>query len=188
MKKIIHLKEKKDLAVFLNPTRHEILREMRRVGVSVTPKFLSDQLGISPSSIQFHLRKLLEIGLVELEHTEQIRGINARFYQLCEAEVHFGMEEDTHTEEKEMLAEQYLMTAYQGFKQTLRQHRGEEGDLTGKYGDLYQSITYLYESDSQELFDFILKFCEAHKKKTPQNHAWEIALLAYRMEDRNETE
>lgn len=50
----IILRTKKELEIYMNPVRQEILHEMQRAGVPVTPKYLSNALGISASSIQFH--------------------------------------------------------------------------------------------------------------------------------------
>ena len=43
----IILRTKKELEIYMNPVRQEILHEMQRAGIPVTPKYLSNALGIS---------------------------------------------------------------------------------------------------------------------------------------------
>lgn len=67
MRNVIVLTTKKELEIYMNPSRQEIIRELGRAGEPVTPKYLSERLKISPSSIQFHLKKLEGLGIVQLD-------------------------------------------------------------------------------------------------------------------------
>ena len=46
-----------------------------------TCKQLADAMGISASSVTHHMKKLEKLGLVELDHTELIRGITAKYWR-----------------------------------------------------------------------------------------------------------
>lgn len=42
-------------------------------------------MDISPSSVQHHIKKLISLDLLELDHTELIQGITARYYKFTDA-------------------------------------------------------------------------------------------------------
>ena len=48
MRNVIVLTTKKELEIYMNPSRQEIIRELGRAGEPVTPKYLSERLKISP--------------------------------------------------------------------------------------------------------------------------------------------
>ncbi|NLT49026.1 MAG: helix-turn-helix transcriptional regulator, partial [Clostridiales bacterium] len=73
--KRIKLTTKKELNIYMSPVRQQLLRQLSIANGPMTPKMLSDSLGISPSSVQHHIRKLSELELIELDHTEVINGI-----------------------------------------------------------------------------------------------------------------
>lgn len=181
-RKNIILAEKKELEIFMNPTRQQLLREMERAGVPLTPKFLSDRLEISPSSVQFHIKKLESIGLLELDHTEMIHGITARFYRLSDADVSLGIADGDLTEEKKLLMENSLMNVYRGFRKNVREKR-ELMKVSEKYGDLMTHTVFLTEQEAREMFDMLQAFISEHKVKSEARDAWELGFVAYRMED-----
>lgn len=61
----IILSGKKELDIYVNPQRQNILRCMQIKGEPMTPKQIADQVGISASSVQRHIRLLKELGIVE---------------------------------------------------------------------------------------------------------------------------
>ena len=76
---------------FMNPARQDILRLLQLAGRPMTPKELSDKMGISASSVTFHIKKLVDLGVVALDHTENIRGITARYYKALNVAVRLGL-------------------------------------------------------------------------------------------------
>ena len=63
----------------MNPQRQRLIKAMEVNGAPITPKQLSNLLKISASSVSLHIRKLEELGLVELDHTESLHGIQAKY-------------------------------------------------------------------------------------------------------------
>ena len=77
----IDITTKKQMDIYMNPQRQRLLKEMSIYGKPITPKQLSNILNISPSSVTYHLKKLQELGIVELDHTEMVHGICAKYYK-----------------------------------------------------------------------------------------------------------
>ena len=88
---IVNLDTREKQNAFMNPARQDILRLLQLAGRPMTPKELADKMGISASSVTFHIKKLAELGVVALDHTEQIRGITARYYKALNVSVRLGL-------------------------------------------------------------------------------------------------
>lgn len=185
MKEILVLRTKKELDIFMNPTRQEILRELGCAGEPVTPKYLSDKMKISPSSVQFHIKKLAEIGLVVLDHMELIRGIQAKFYSLRDVDVSISGG-NGHREEQEIILENGLMNVYKGYRQMMRKQKEINLENWKKYGAVMNGIAFLSEEDAEEMFSMIQNFLENHGKKEAGTSPWEYGIVAYKMEDRED--
>lgn len=46
-----------------------------------TVKQIADKLGEVPANIHYHVKKLEKSNIVSLDHTEEIRGIIAKYYK-----------------------------------------------------------------------------------------------------------
>ena len=88
---VVNLDTREKQNAFMNPARQDILRLLQLAGRPMTPKELADKMGISASSVTFHIKKLAGLGVVALDHTEQIRGITARYYKALNVSVRLGL-------------------------------------------------------------------------------------------------
>ena len=82
VKKIRMFEQAEDMKAILNKTRWTILRKL-----SEEPKFpakLARELGIHDQKIYYHIRQLINAGLVEVAYEQEIRGAIARFYSTKE--------------------------------------------------------------------------------------------------------
>ena len=124
----IVLTGKKELDIYINPQRQRLLRLLTVQGAPMTPKRLSVLLGISPSAVQHHLQKLLELGVVGLDHTEPVRGITARYYRALPVTVHIGCQSgDEHQAQRLALIQNALGEVFNGFADALRRTVGRPG-------------------------------------------------------------
>lgn len=187
-RRAIHLSGRKELGVYLSPVRQELLRTLRLAGKAMTPKALSDAMGISPSSVQYHLKKLLGIGAVEIDHRAIINGITATYYIESPATVHMGMERgDDLREEREALASALVNQVFQGFLQRIREDvkNGVSVEEMREYALLTSGAIRLAPQERAELFDIVGKYLSEHEHPSlPGEEAWEFAVVAYRTEEK----
>jgi DNA-binding transcriptional ArsR family regulator len=142
------LKGKRELDIYINPQRQELLRRMRLAGAPVTPKQLSDRMGISASSVQHHIKKLLELGVVELDHTERIRGITASYYHVPPKVVRIGgLIEDENAVQRLALMQNALTQTFSGFSEYLNRGAANLGDR--QHGDMLYGIIRLKATGNQ---------------------------------------
>lgn len=176
--KIIRISTKEQLKVFMNPVRQQLLHELQVSGAPMTPKSLSVRLAISASSVQHHIRKLLELGVVAVDHTEIINGIHATFYVTTPATIQIGARE--HPAERRAVLMQLVNNVLSGFLRVPDRHPADEPDDAGnKYGDIMTGIAYITDEERRELFSLVTEYLRRHEKKEPDTRPWEYALILY---------
>ncbi|HWR61563.1 MAG TPA: helix-turn-helix domain-containing protein [Clostridia bacterium] len=182
--KEISLTTKEELDIYMSPTRQKLLRLLSLAGSPMTPKQLSDRLEISASGVQHHIKKLMQLGVVELDHTETINGINASFYKHAQVMIHIGLSRsDELAEQKEVLVQNSIAQVYDGFRSQMKKRvsmTGErDSDKLQKWGDILSGVVYLEEKESSELMKLITGFIEQHSAPAPGSSSWEYAIIAY---------
>jgi predicted transcriptional regulator len=119
--KTIKLKTKEELNIYMNPVRQQLLRQLNISGIPMTPKMLTNHLQISASSVQHHIKKLVSLGLIELDHTELIKGITARFYVPTQVTVQIGLDKtDDLNRQREVLMQESIARIYENYHKQLR--------------------------------------------------------------------
>ena len=173
------LREKKDLDIYINPQRQRLLRLMTVEGHPMTPKQLSDEMGISPSSVQHHLNRLAELGLVAVDHTENVRGITAHYYIAVPRVVSVGcVQQDENTPQRLALIQSGVNRVFQGvidYYHTLKPEELGKPDM----GDVLWGIARLRPEEAEQLFSIIHRFLQKHEGTAKDGDPWEYALIAY---------
>ncbi|HOS18726.1 MAG TPA: helix-turn-helix domain-containing protein [Clostridia bacterium] len=177
-RKKIKLATERELRIFMEPLRQRILRAMERAGEPVTPKKLADLLGITPSSAKHHLTRLAEIGLVGIDHTEQIHGITAVFYALLPVDVSIGLEREDLTRERGIVAENLVMSAWAGFRKAAARGRGLANGAHFA-GDVLTGFVQLTQAQADELYAKITGFIAENGTRREGTTPFEYALVLY---------
>ena len=175
----IVLSGKRELDIYMNPQRQNLIRCMQIAGEPMTPKQLSNQIGISASSVQHHIKQLMELGLVELDHTEQIHGITASYYRVLPKTVQIGsLVADEHRNQRLALMQADISQVFSGFAAYCLEH-SEATVGPEQFGDMLCGITHLTPPEAKELYGVIRAFLDAHEERGAGTRAWEYALIAY---------
>jgi predicted transcriptional regulator len=175
----IVLSGKRELDIYMNPQRQNLIRCMQIAGAPMTPKQISDRLGISASSVQHHLLQLIELGLVELDHTEQIHGITASYYRVLPKTVQIGsLVNDDLKHQRLALMQASITSIFSGFTTYCAEH--SEATLgPEQFGDMLTGITHLSPMEATELYGLIRTFLTTHEEGVDGTAPWEYALIAY---------
>ena len=73
--------EAKHIRILMDEKRQDVLRALREGNRPMTVSQIADVLGVSPANVHFHVRKLVDIGVLHIVRTEEIRGIIAKYYE-----------------------------------------------------------------------------------------------------------
>ncbi|HHV10322.1 MAG TPA: winged helix-turn-helix transcriptional regulator [Clostridiales bacterium] len=178
MPKQITLTTRKQLDIYMNPQRQRLLKAMDIHAAPMTPKQLSSHLGISASSVSHHLKKLEELDLVGLDHTESIRGIQAKYYKRLPVVINLGSDKDDDLKEERTLLSDYCMNeTWKSFKEHMEQLNDRTNPL--ETGDVMNGILYLTQEEAEQLKALILGFYSRHMEPAPGTVPWETAIIAF---------
>jgi predicted ArsR family transcriptional regulator len=150
----------------------------------MTPKMLADKLQISASGVQHHIKKLMQLGLIELDHTEAINGITASFYKPVQVTVQIGLSQsDALAEQKEVLVQNCIAQVYDGFLRQMKKRislTGEkDSDSLQKWGDILSGVVHLDEEQSLQLMQLVTEFIDQNSAPTSDSSPWEYSIIAY---------
>lgn len=174
----IVLRGKKELDIYINPQRQRLLRLMTLAGRPMTPKQLSVEMGVSPSAVQHHLNRLLELNLVVLDHTQSIHGITAHFYTAPPRTVSIGcLNVDDNAPQRSALIQNGINEVFSGFIRYLQQAQTHT-EVPAPHGDARWGITRLKPAEAAELQLLIQRFLQEHDS-AQSGEPWEYALIAY---------
>lgn len=99
MPKSITITNEADIKLLSDPYRIRILDTFKSFGRSATVKQVADRLGDTSAKVTFHVKKLIGLGLLTLDHTEMVNGIVAKFYQLEYETIHVEPQDASRTVE-----------------------------------------------------------------------------------------
>jgi DNA-binding transcriptional ArsR family regulator len=175
----IVLSGKRELDIYMNPQRQNLIRYMQISGVPMTPKQLSNQIGVSASSVQHHLNQLIELGLVELDHTEQIHGIKASYYRILPKLVQIGsLVNDGLSHMRLALMQADIARIFARYSDYCQANPLAAAEPK-QFGDMLTGISHLSPAEATELYGMIRAFLAAHEESAAGTSPWEYALIAY---------
>lgn len=177
----IDITARKQLDIYMNPQRQRLLHEMQLIVRPATCKELADVMGISASSVTHHMKKLEELGLVELDHTEVVRGINARYWRAVPAQVNLRMDDgDDLREEKELVVDYLNQRVFEGLRAYISSGAATRDEELGRArGELRAGVIYLTEVDAQAFRRMVDEFIDAHDVPAEGAVPWEVSIGCY---------
>lgn len=183
MSKKVVLSTKKELRIFLDPLRQDIMQKMSIWQEPVTAKKLADEMKITPSSAKHHLEKLRSIGIVEIDHLEKIHGIIATFYKIEAADVTLA-EQGTMTESQSQMIVKNLIDKmfYECCKRiNYYKKKTEQEDNTNKHfrAQMINSTIFLSHKEADEVQKLVEKYIHNHDTKKEGTIPFSLNLIAY---------
>jgi len=179
-KKVVTLDSRWKMRSIQNQLRLGILRLLRLSREPMSAKDLSDHLLASPTAVQGHLEKLMELGLVEPDHTAQVRGVPTVFYRDADVEIRLPItREDGLRGEREAFAAKLVDGTFRSFLGAT----ARRDVAPGEYGALFSGVLHLREQERRELFALIKDYLTTHDQvEADTTEHWEYAVIAYRAE------
>ena len=175
----ILLAGKKELDIYINPQRQQLLRTLTLHGQPMTPKQISVYMGISASAVQHHIRKLVELGVVEQTHTESIRGIMAHYYRAKAVMVRIGCEAGDAAQPQRMaLIQNGVNSVLNGYLQYVANATPTVA-APDALGDVLWGVARLLPQDAAKLMSLIRDFVAKQDATLATGDVWEYALIAY---------
>ena len=154
MKDCITLKTMQEIKIISNPIRMRVLKNYYAIGKPATVKQMAGFMGEVPANIHYHVKKLLEINVLELDHTESVNGIIAKFYVPAAKTIKIDDENsaisDGYINEKEIIVSNIFDDGKKEFVKSLRAHQDDE-----EKGTLFASTIEMSESQYNEVIEYM---------------------------------
>lgn len=173
---VVRLRTEQELKIFMDPLRQRLMRTMEILGVPTTPKHLADLMQITPSAAKHHITRLMSIGLVAEDHTENIHGIHAVFYKALPVDVSLGLCEREFAEERSAVMENQIAGVYTRLKANLLDYAAQGGEGP-RPGDCEAGVLHLTREDLAALHEWFGRFFEEHEFPAEGTEPYEYAIM-----------
>ncbi|MEC9485366.1 MAG: helix-turn-helix domain-containing protein [Candidatus Izemoplasma sp.] len=173
------IKTDEELKIFTDPYRMKIIETFRESDSPMTVKQVADSLGEVPAKVHYHVKKLLKIELIELDHIEIINGINAKYYRMPYNEFRVELPSGTQLNKRRQLnyISKMISEILEEFKDDVyarQDHLINNETNTEDEGTLHQNSLYLNEKElvkfTKEYTELVEKYRENQEKKEGLNH------------------
>lgn len=174
----MELTKAEDIKIFIDPFKLKILNYMRAVATSLTVKQIADGLGEVPSKIHYHIKKLEGIGIVEIERTEEIRGIVAKYYKIIPEEITISHEDykDEETRNMKSILARNLSEIFDDAKNKfINAIKSEDDDFKENMDGVIKNKTiYTDEEGLRKINNEINEILNKYSKKTSNKMEYEV--------------
>ena len=170
----------KELEIFSNPFRLNIINVYRDYKEPLTVKGCADILHEFPSKVHYHVKKLLDINVLELDHIEVINGINAKYYKLTSTKFSVQIQKDTVNVVQKNVehinnimisqTEQFKMD-FINMSQTAIKRSVEEPHNVGWFS---LNNVYLSKEEFHELEKLVLDYINLHNEKMDNKNQYSM--------------
>lgn len=179
------LRTKEEIKIFTDPYRMRIIKAYGSSKVPLTVTQVAHSINEVPAKVHYHLMKLLSINILELDHIQVIKGINAKYYRLVTDEFKIEVDRsDPKTIDKQfMKITGYVFSEIDEFKEEILdmskiQNVTEEQNQTkGLFG---RREIYLSDDEFTELQKYVKDYVSTKSKKDPNKKKYAALIGAFR--------
>ena len=173
------IKTDEELKIFTDPYRMKIIETFRENEEPMTVKQVADSLGEVPAKVHYHVKKLLKIELIELDHIEIINGINAKYYKMPYSEFRVELPSGTQTGSKrrqlnyisKMISE--ILEEFKDDVYARQDHLIKNETNAEDEGTVHQNSLFLNEEElrqfTEDYTQLVEKYKENRSKKDGRN-------------------
>ncbi len=172
----IRLKTLSDIKTFTDPYRMLIYKTFSNADEAITIKRVADIMNEVPAKVYYHAKKLIKLGVLELDHEENINGIIAKYYKTTTRQIIMSHESLDEKQLPSMLSETEKMVSgvlddakseFISAMQYMAQNEESATDSEEGDGGLIVSRIHLTKKEAEELYKYLLELSE--RKKTEKN-------------------
>lgn len=170
----IRLTSLSDIKTFSDPYRIMIYKTFSNADEAITIKRVADIMGEVPAKVYYHAKKLIKLGVLELDHEENINGIIAKYYKATDRRIIMSHDSLDETQLPSMLSETEKMVSnvmddakaeFIGAMQHLAQKEHEADAKDDSEGGLIFSHIYLTQDEVEELYKYLSEITERKKNE-----------------------
>lgn len=180
MSDIRHIESDEEIKIFSDPYRMRIINAYIKAGEPMTVKGVADMMGEVPAKVHYHVKKLISIDILVLDHTKVINGITAKYYRLTTDSFRVAYQNTSDQKALFDSTTNMILSVVDEFKTDIVNHAdyiksNKPQDPDAKNGFFTKETIHLnkkdYEDFETELSDLYKKY---KSKKTPDQKAYDM--------------
>ncbi len=155
------------IKIIFHTYRMKIIEQYTKMeNMTATFKQIADALGDNSSKVTYHGKMLIDIGVLELDHTEIINGINAKYYKLI-YDV-FDMDNDFKIPDvAKVMVNKQISDTLMRLITDMQTKLSDALDSDGKQGvHVSSGEVYLTDEEMKDLIDTVMEYADKKGKKT----------------------
>tara|TARA_Y100000588_G_C14102796_1_gene859570 strand:- start:177 stop:794 length:618 start_codon:yes stop_codon:yes gene_type:complete len=170
----IRLTSLNDIKTFSDPYRMMIYKTFSNAEEAITIKRVADIMGEVPAKVYYHAKKLIKLGVLELDHEENINGIIAKYYKSTDRRIIMSHDSLDEKHIPSMLTETQKMISnviddakseFIDAMQHLSQKEQKDQEMDEGDGGLIVSRIYLTKEEVKDLYSYLLEMSEKKKNE-----------------------
>lgn len=179
MAKIRKIETDEEIKIFSDPYRMKIINTYIKAHKPLTVKGVADLMGEVPAKVHYHVKKLIAINILKLDHTEVINGITAKYYLLTTK--HFVVSYHAISDHKGLFdsTTNMILSVIDEFKDDIvdgarfiKEHEIEYTDTQNGY--ITKEVVHLNEDEYEELESTIQKLIEKYKEPKEGKRSYDL--------------
>ncbi|MBN2878218.1 MAG: helix-turn-helix transcriptional regulator [Clostridia bacterium] len=155
----------KQIRALNDPYRQEIISRIALIGRPANSKEIAVSMNEPPSKVNYHLKVLEKYGYVKVEHTENVNGIIAKYYDVAEKTIELKRSKSDKTAKNDETLIKTLdgifTTAKEKYLSAVVKSMGSEVDGNGRIQSI---LLYLDDNDIEEISTLFEKLSENKKE------------------------
>ncbi|AIO17972.1 Helix-turn-helix domain protein [Candidatus Izimaplasma bacterium HR1] len=183
MKKELLITTDEEVKIIFDPLRKNIMLTYLREKKSLTAKQVATKINEAPAKVNYHLKKLVEFGALELHKTESINGIIAKYYKSAYESIMFKggeLSNEVYLSQSSLLEEIYDRVSSE-FRDDLRTHLNMVANSEGSVQRQIASQRHIMYMTKEEQEEFINTVESMMKQYTAVDETKEVFSLLHAM-------
>lgn len=176
MENVRRIETDEEIKIFSDPYRMKIINAYIKAGEPLTVKGVADLMGEVPAKVHYHVKKLISIDILKLDHTEVINGITAKYYALTTESFRVAYQNTSNQKALFDSTTNMMLSVVDEFKQDIVNHaefvRGHGEDKSHQNNGFFtKEALYLSQQDYED-FEADLRNLYAkykHKERDDQD-------------------
>lgn len=191
MKNIYEVKTKDELKVISDPFRMSIIKTFLKSNKSMTLKDVADILGVAPSKVHYHAKKIIAYDMLVLDYTKEINGIIAKYYKsgYDSYQINYGELDENMDDKFISSAEEIVLKLMGDFSNTFVERIRAKHKMLGEKksddsvadteikGSIKQDSLFLTEEEYKKVVIEISQIFDRYGKKTDGKDKLEFSFL-----------
>lgn len=163
------ISSEEELKVFSDPYRLKIINVFQANKEPLTVKGCADIMGEVPAKVYYHVKKLIKIDILVLDHIEVINGINAKYYRLVKDRFSVKLENSDQQNMYRQLnhVQRIIVQFLDEFKEDIIQATqysvDNKVDKDSEVGLLSSTNVYLTEEEYKRVQELLIEIGETHQ-------------------------